>query len=139
MKFVNIDTWNAAFGSSAAEALAFFTTKHPILRQNGESVSFVLNVSLFEDAMELFEADPCMVDRSFELNPLFRDEDIEPDWLMALIDLSEDHLGYSPVNNSGYFAMDFDDIREYYGPTFDEDMQAVYPLYDQFKAHIDTL
>lgn len=139
MKFVSIDAWNEAFGQSADAALAFFSSTHPIVRREGDHVRLVLNVTLFEDAMELFAVDPCLVDRSFELDPLFRDADIEPDWLMAFIDLCEELLGYSPVNASGYLALDFFDIREYYGPTFDEDMAEVYDAYPQFLRHMQEL
>jgi hypothetical protein len=58
---------------------------------------------------------------------------------MAFIDLCEEQLGYSPVNASGYFALDFFDIREYYGPSFDDDMAEVYDNYAAFVEHMNEL
>lgn len=138
MRLVSLEKWNSVFGAAAEEALTTFSIWYPIVKRRGQSIYLVIDLAIFDDPIDLFQFDPLMIDRSFEIYPLFRDTEIDPDFLMTFIDLCEDEFGYSPVNASGYFALEFNDIRDYYGVTFEEDMAAKYTSYPSFKKWMDV-
>ena len=133
MKFVSREEWKEAFGETEAEALALFSKTYPIVLELDGEVLLSIDLKAFDEVLELFEDDHSLVDRSIELYPLFRDTTISPDWLMSLLDLFEERLGYSPVNPSGYFALQYEDIRKYYGESFDRDMAERYPSFGRFS------
>jgi hypothetical protein len=133
MKFVSREEWKEAFGETEAEALAHFSKTYPIVLELDGEVLLSIDLKAFDEVLELFDDDPALVDRTIELYPLFRDTSISPDWLMALLDLFEDRLGYSPINPSGYFSLQYEDIRKYYGESFDRDMAERYPSFGRFS------
>jgi len=134
--FVSREEWKEAFGETEAEALAHFAS-YPIVADRDGAVHLTIDLAIFDEVAELFEDDPSLVDRSIEICPLFRDTDIPADWLMALLDLFEDRFGYSPVNPSGYLALQYTDVRASYGDSFDAEMAERYACFPKLREWMD--
>jgi hypothetical protein len=131
-----LDAFNTRCGDLAPACLTFITETYPFAKVvNGE---LVLNVSLakiFDEPMELFSVDPSLVSDNFTINDMFRDETIHPDVITTLMDLISDLVDYDPIGQAGDLWMSFEDLRFYYGNTFDDDMSKVYPNYQAFKDY----
>jgi hypothetical protein len=125
------------FGSYTEEAIRLLTETYPILENRIGSYYFKIDLELFSDPIELFEVDQEMVNHEIELYPIFCDTTVDPDILANLMDLMEEKVGYSGVNNSGYLCIHFSDLRKWYGPAFDRDMKEKYPSYPSFKEWVE--
>ncbi len=131
-----VDEFNKRCGDLAPECLTYITETYPFTKVvNGE---FVLNVSLtkiFDEPMDLFSIDSTMVPDNFTINDMFRDETINPDVITTLMDLVSDLVDYDPIGQAGDLWMSFEDLRKWYGNTFDEDMSKLYPNYKAFNEY----
>jgi hypothetical protein len=76
-----------------------------------------------------------MVPDNFTINDMFRDETINPDVITTLMDLVSDLVDYDPIGQAGDLWMSFEDLRKWYGNTFDEDMSKLYPNYKAFNEY----
>lgn len=123
--FCSVNEWRDEFGSSSEKA---FDTLVPTLFKvkNGE-VYFNLNLIVFDEMFDLLDVDPDLVAETIVLSDIFADPDLDPDVLTALLSISHDKLGYSPIDAAGNFVITFDDFRKYYGETlFDNFMKETY-------------
>jgi hypothetical protein len=132
-----LDAFTTRCGTLAPECLTFITETYPFTKVVEGHI--ILNVSLskiFDESIELFSVDPSMVSDNFTINDMFRDETINPDVITTLMDLISDLVDYDPIGQAGDLWMSFDDLRRYYGDTFDEDMSKLYSNYQAFKDYL---
>lgn len=130
-------TFDEYFGSLSNEANTLLFEQYPMLRMEGDYVTFRFDLNaLFEEPMELFSVDCTMVSDLFTLNNLFSNEDINPELLLAVTDWLSDLFEYDPITPAGDICMTFDDVKTWYGDAFDTDMEKLYPLdYPAFKSY----
>jgi len=121
----------------AKQARHLMFEQYPLLREEGDSVLFRFDLSAtFDEPMELFSVDATMVSDMFTLNTMFADEDIDPELITAVTDWLSDLFDYDPITPAGDFCMTFEDVRVWYGDTFDADMAKLYPMdYPTFKEY----
>ena len=132
-----LDAFNTRCGDLAPECLTLITETYPFTKVvNGELVLNVSLANIFDEPIDLFSVDSTMVTDNFTINDMFRDESINPDVITTLMDLISDLVDYDPIGQAGDLWMSFDDLRRYYGNTFDEDMSNLYPNYQAFKDYL---
>lgn len=134
LEFSNLNEWKEVFGSDYDDAVFELVDTHHLFEIREEKLYFCLNLKeLFDDAIDLWEVDPELVDDMVQLSMVFSDSELNPDVLTNLIDFTEDKLGYSPVDNSGGFSIRISDLRKYYGEeTFDKEMEELFPGYTKW-------
>jgi len=126
------------FGSYTEQAVQLLTKTYPILEYDPSGLYyFKIDLELLYEINELFQVDKELVNHEIELYPIFSDQEIDPDILSNLMDLMEEKVGYSGVNNSGYLCLNFSDIRRWYGPSFDTDMKEKYDSYESLREWLE--
>ena len=132
--FCSLNEWRDAFGSSYDDSVFELVDTHQLFRITGNEVFFRLDLkSLFDEMFDLYSVDPDMVDDSVQLAMVFADQELNPDVITTLLDLASEKLGYTPIDNSGAFAIKVVDVRRYYGEQeFDSEMKLLYPKYEEW-------
>lgn len=131
-----LDEFNKRCGDLAPECLPYITETYPFTKiVNGELVMNVSLTKIFDEPMDLFSIDSTMVPDNFTINDMFRDESINPDVITTLMDLVSDLVDYDPIGQAGDLWMSFEDLRKWYGNTFDDEMAKLYPNYQAFKEY----
>ena len=126
------------FGSYTEQALQLLTEKYPMLEYDPSGLYyFKIDLELLNETNDLFQVDKELVNHEIELYPIFSDQEVDPDILSNLMDLMEEKVGYSGVNNSGYLCLNFSDIRRWYGPSFDTEMQEKYHSYSALQEWLE--
>jgi hypothetical protein len=131
LEFATVKEWKEVFGKDYEDSVFELVDTHHVFDIKEDKVYFHLNLfELFDDAIDMFEVDPDLVDESVQLAMVFSDPELNPDVLTNLIDFVEEKLGYSPVDNSGGFSLTITDVRKFYGEEqFDKEMS------DLFQGH----
>ena len=131
LEFSTTEEWKEVFGSSYDDAVFELVDTHHLFVIKNDAVYFQLDLfQLFDELIDLWQVEPDLVDDKVQLSMVFADSELNPDVLTNLIDLSEDKLGYSTVDNSGGYSIKITDVRKYYGEdAFDSKMTELFPGY----------
>lgn len=135
MKFLcSQNQFTEEFGVQHAEARLAFDS---LLLFKDDHVTFKFDLaSIFTEPMELFSVDSSLVQDVFILSKVFNDESIHPGLLITLTDLIQNAFEFDPISSDGECWMSFSDIRDWYGETFDHDMERLFPgEYGAFKEY----
>ena len=103
--------------------------QYPMLRVEDGRVLFRFDLaSTFDEPMEMFSVDSTMVSDMFTLNTMFANDEIDAELITAVTDWLSDLFEYDPITTAGDFCMTFEDVRAWYGKSFDANMTELYPM-----------
>ena len=125
------------FGTLYSDVLLLLTNKYPLVVIKNEQVYFQFKLDvIFKESFELFSVDPSLVPDMFVVNNLFNDESVDPELVIFIMDWFQTLVEYDPITKSGELCFSFDDIQNWYGEEFDDQMNQLYPEYESLKEYI---
>ena len=134
-----MEQFKSHFGSLYDKAYELMVNEYKLITINNDSVYFTFVLSyIFDEPMELFSVDSSLVYDIFTINPIFNNES-EAELEISIIDWLSEYIDYEPISSTGELSMTFDDIREWYGESFDSDMNQLYSNYVLFKEYFSEM
>jgi hypothetical protein len=124
------------FGTLNSEVIEIVTKTYPFVRIQDGLVYFNFSLDIFKETFELFSVDTSMVSEMIVINELFQDESIDPEVTVLILDWLQPLVEYEPITALGELTFSFQDIRKWYGESFDEDMKKQYKEYEQVKEYL---
>lgn len=136
--FISVNEWREEFGSKSE--VAFEVLVPELFYVKNEQVYLKLSLENFDEMFDLFQVDQDLVIDQLELSDILRTnmDDIDPEIVTTLMDISFDRLGYSPLQENGSFGITFNDFSRYYGPTFEQEMKTLYPYFDSLVSYLSS-
>jgi hypothetical protein len=124
------------FGTLHDQVIEIITKTYPFVRIEDGLVYFRFSLDMFKETFELFSVDPSMVSEMIVVNDLFQDETIDPEMTILIFDWLQPFVEYEPISPLGELTFSFQDIRKWYGESFDDEMKKKYEQYEQVKEYL---
>ena len=124
------------FGTLHDQVIEIITKTYPFVRIQDGLVYFRFSLDIFKESFELFSVDHSMASEMIVVNDLFQDETIDPEITVLILDWLQHFVEYEPITQLGELAFSFQDIRRWYGESFDDEMKKEYEQYEQLKDYL---